>query len=223
MTDIIKAEEIHIRSGHTPGYGGPDSWWVLAHWQNVKLDEAKCWSERDAGKAEARIETIWKRDWDRDAFLAEIKDRPQASPPCSNCQQHTLDGCSSQYERYWCKRPPCKLAQEAYAVEKRAEHARREQAEADRRDAEHADLLKRHADAQTGFHWREGWYFKRMPDGSVRVSHVTGSPFIHAQFAVPAPEWASIVCSVSAAGETGERWNASQDFHGRAALGEHLE
>lgn len=68
-----------------------------------------------------------------------------------------------------------------------------------------------------GFHWRNDIYFKRLPDGVVRVRRFeffNGTP--HAKdWIIPAAEWASIVCSVSADGETGARWNAAQDFHGR--------
>jgi len=65
------------------------------------------------------------------------------------------------------------------------------------------------AEATAGFHWRDGWYFRRLEDGSVRIVSD------YADLTIPAAEWASIVCSVSADGETGERWHAAQDFHGR--------
>ncbi|GEM_PF-3451811 len=74
------------------------------------------------------------------------------------------------------------------------------------------------------FHWQNGWYWSRLPDGSVEVRN-------HGDFekhdpncapgdgrttlVIPAAEWASIVCSVSKGGETGERWDQAQDFHGR--------
>ena len=70
-----------------------------------------------------------------------------------------------------------------------------------------------------GFHWAEGWFFKRLPDGSVRVRkhhHHRGPetrPVV--EIIIPAAEWASIVCSVSALSETFDRWNQAQDFHGR--------
>lgn len=67
-----------------------------------------------------------------------------------------------------------------------------------------------------GFHWKNGWYFKRESDGSVRirkVEHASGLDMVDA--IIPPAEWASIVCSVSRDGETGERWNQAQDFHGR--------
>lgn len=68
-----------------------------------------------------------------------------------------------------------------------------------------------------GFHWRHNVFFKRLDDGTVRVRHWTdfnGTPQ-WVDWVIPAPEWASIVCSVSAEGETRERWDAAQDFHGR--------
>lgn len=69
-----------------------------------------------------------------------------------------------------------------------------------------------------GFHWRDDKYFKRLPDGSVRIQFIepfNGHPNIK-EWTIPPAEWASIVCSVSKDGETGERWNAAQDFHGRS-------
>lgn len=68
-----------------------------------------------------------------------------------------------------------------------------------------------------GFHWRDGWYFRRLTNGAVEVIKTvdprSDDPEIRIE--IPSEEWASIVCSVSAHGETGERWNAAQDFHGR--------
>lgn len=68
-----------------------------------------------------------------------------------------------------------------------------------------------------GFHWKNDIHFERI-DGHVRVTYFdqyNNSPQ-ERQWLIPHAEWASIVCSVSAAGETGERWNAAQDFHGRS-------
>lgn len=69
-----------------------------------------------------------------------------------------------------------------------------------------------------GFHWRDGWTFKRMDDGSVRIrghyaaNSETGGTV---NLIIPAQEWASIVCSVSKGGESDGRWDQAQDFHGR--------
>ncbi len=68
-----------------------------------------------------------------------------------------------------------------------------------------------------GFHWQDGWYFRRLTDGTVEVTKTVDprSDDPEIQIEIPSAEWASIVCSVSAEGETWERWNAAQDFHGR--------
>ncbi len=70
---------------------------------------------------------------------------------------------------------------------------------------------------QAGFHWREGIFFKRVKSGVVRVTHFTSWNYSanYKVWDIPATEWASIVASVSTEGETLERWNAAQDFHGR--------
>ena len=74
------------------------------------------------------------------------------------------------------------------------------------------------------FHWKNGWYFSRLADGGVEVRN-HGDFTKHDPNCVPGDgrttlvidpmSWASIVCSVSEKGETGERWDAAQDFHGR--------
>jgi hypothetical protein len=48
----------------------------------------------------------------------------------------------------------------------------------------------------TGFHAKEGWWFRRDDDGAVAISTPTET------VTVDANTWASIVASVSAAGET---------------------
>lgn len=70
-----------------------------------------------------------------------------------------------------------------------------------------------------GFHWRDEIFFERKEDGGVEVRYIeqfNNTPQIKT-WRIPPAEWASIVCSVSADGETGERWNAAQDFHGRTS------
>lgn len=66
------------------------------------------------------------------------------------------------------------------------------------------------------FHWRNGWFFKRMDDGSVRIWHRGATvDVLNVPISIPPSEWASIVCSVSRDGESCARWNQAQDFHGR--------
>lgn len=67
------------------------------------------------------------------------------------------------------------------------------------------------------FHWRDGMYFQRQPDGTVSIAK-TVTPSADESglawcFDVPAAEWASIVASVSAVGETGETYRAAEAFH----------
>lgn len=57
------------------------------------------------------------------------------------------------------------------------------------------------------FHQRDGWYFRRMEDGAVRIRHGIVSHVI------PAEEWVSVVASMSRAGETSETYRFVQDFH----------
>lgn len=218
MTDqVIRVDDIKVHAGHTQGYGGPGTYWVSLTWENVLLDAATCYSEREAGKAEALFLQRWKQhDWQPAEWAVAIEGKPQASKPCSHCGLDTLDGGSSQYDRYWCKRPACQKDQADYGVLQQAKSAEW-LADSERKEAKRkaAELAKRD-EARTGFHWKDWWFFKRMDDGSVRVSHADDRPYVNVQFSIPAPEWASIVCSVSAGGETGERWEASQDFHGRS-------
>lgn len=73
------------------------------------------------------------------------------------------------------------------------------------------------------FHWQNGWFFWRNDNGSVSFEHrVYGTEkndlgelmyTIDAKENVPAPEWASIVASVSAGDEVGGRWQQALDFH----------
>jgi len=213
---MIKASDIQIKTGEVEGYGGPGYHWVLVHFENVQLEWSKHYSEREAGKAEALYEQRWKQhDWQDAEWANAIEGKPLASPPCSNCGQHTLEGTVSQWERIWCKRAPCQIAQKEWAALKKAEYDKslqRQAADTEKWKQEWKDKAK---EAQTGFHWRDGRFFKRMEGGSVRVSHVNGES-LQSQYVIPAAEWASIVCSVSAEGETDGRWNAAQDFHGRS-------
>jgi hypothetical protein len=62
------------------------------------------------------------------------------------------------------------------------------------------------------FHVRDGWFFSRddesTPPGAVTVRVQDGPTFTLAPH-----EWASVVASVSAHGETGETYRAALDFH----------
>jgi len=79
--------------------------------------------------------------------------------------------------------------------------------------------LQAQREAIKGFHWQNDIYFIRQNDGSVKVMQIVDWNYTpnFTEWVIPPMHWASIVCSVSAEGETTDRWNAAQDFHGRAA------
>ena len=79
------------------------------------------------------------------------------------------------------------------------------------------DFMSKTLGVGWGFHWRDETYFKRDDKGGVEVKYIesfNNHPQVRG-WRIPPNEWASIVCSVSKDGETGDRWNAAQDFHGR--------
>jgi hypothetical protein len=68
------------------------------------------------------------------------------------------------------------------------------------------------------FHLKEGWFFQRLPDGSVMVTKRKDagleSPII-TRMVIPPEEWASVVSAVSAGGDANGRYQQALDFHGR--------
>ncbi len=69
--------------------------------------------------------------------------------------------------------------------------------------------------AEAGFHWRNGIYFKRMPDGSVRIRqfcYFNYSP-TYKDWIIPASEWATIISGVSIDGASKEKYDAGLLFH----------
>lgn len=60
-----------------------------------------------------------------------------------------------------------------------------------------------------GFHTHNGWSWQRKPDGSVLVTVGGG----HHQHLMTPEEWASVVATLSAAGETAERYQDALKFH----------
>ena len=68
------------------------------------------------------------------------------------------------------------------------------------------------------YHWRDGWFFSRESNGFVSIK-APGGDDIEARIAViPVDEWASIIASVSASGETAETFKLAQLFHGSKEL-----
>jgi hypothetical protein len=72
--------------------------------------------------------------------------------------------------------------------------------------------------SRPGFHRRDDIYFQRMDDGSVRVTsfwQYNNCPQ-EKVWTIPSSEWASIVSSVSTAGETTESYQQALEFHGKS-------
>lgn len=66
----------------------------------------------------------------------------------------------------------------------------------------------------SGFHARDGWYFRREDDGSVRILAPDSlGPGAHQVVTLDADTWASVVASVSSGGETSESFQAARRFH----------
>lgn len=63
-----------------------------------------------------------------------------------------------------------------------------------------------------GFHLREGFHFERVGDGDVRITYAPKGEIV-AQITVPENEWASVVASVSANGETAGTWQSARGYH----------
>ena len=63
-------------------------------------------------------------------------------------------------------------------------------------------------DPERSFHWRDGIFFERRTDGSVRLR------CCHIDKVIPAAEWASIIATMSLPGETSEAYQKAREFHG---------
>lgn len=66
-----------------------------------------------------------------------------------------------------------------------------------------------------GFHAHSGWFFRREPDGSVRILAPDSlGPGAQQTVVLDAGTWASVVASVSASGEDGTTFRAAERLHG---------
>jgi len=72
------------------------------------------------------------------------------------------------------------------------------------------------------FHYKDGWYFSRLEDGSVLIEKESEqktwkagrmSPLITARIVIDPDGWASIVASVSAFGDTAETFKHASELH----------
>ncbi len=65
------------------------------------------------------------------------------------------------------------------------------------------------------FHYKDNWYFERLEDGSVMITHPDG-PGLNSEpeeFIIDADSWASIVAHVSSRGEKADTFREASLFH----------
>lgn len=210
--------EIDQRLGFIEGYGGPGRHWTKGIFANKLLWSIEGRSEGDVAVRTERERVKWEKDWASESeFRNKIASYKDASSLCSNCGLDTLDGGSSCLGRTWCQRPACEDALETARVqyaEDQAAHIVRDQQRAQQNRAD--NIARINADTMRAFHWRDGWFFARLGDGSVRVMlrETPTAEWLRVDIAIPPIEWASIVSSVSAVVETGDRWKVALNFHG---------
>ena len=61
-----------------------------------------------------------------------------------------------------------------------------------------------------GFHAKDGWYFERQDDGSIKISAAVNR--CTETIVLPPMEWASVVAATSAQGETSESYQAARQL-----------
>lgn len=64
------------------------------------------------------------------------------------------------------------------------------------------------------FHLKNGFFYERTPEGIhvVYAMTVDGSPKVVGEVTVSEAEWASVVASTSARGETRSTWDEAREF-----------
>lgn len=63
------------------------------------------------------------------------------------------------------------------------------------------------------FHVKDGWYFTRREDGTVRVI----SPDPKVDLVMDPDTWCSVIAHCSARGDTAEAFQEAQEFHSKQA------
>lgn len=209
--------KISIRYGTVRGYGAPGYDWVRGSYDNRVLFYFTGSAQSVAVLGE-RERVKWEREWEsEDKFRDAISDKGLEYPLCSNCGQPIGEHGSNCLEKWWCTASECRAVVER-ARKEYDERIANSLADRDRQFKEDQErALQSTEEAIRGaFHWKNGWFFRRTEDGSVRIMRRNGpeSIYLSANAVIPALEWASIVCAVSEGGEDSERWQAAQRFHG---------
>jgi hypothetical protein len=195
----IGTSGVFLRLHYAQGYGGPDQWTVnvIHRGKNKLLDQRTASSEYAIGKAEVELKTKWSTVINAVNYDEILAAAPPASPTCTICGGHTLDGCTSCVEELFCKNCQGRIAeyQEKYrervaaaekAFQQRQEEARKKKIEGNKQRLARA------------FHWKDGWYFRRVHDpakgDAVEIlQEESEGEFLSERCRIPLHEWQSIV------------------------------
>lgn len=63
------------------------------------------------------------------------------------------------------------------------------------------------------FHYKDGWYFSRLEDGSVCIEKEHAAGIVTSKTIIDPSSWASIVASVSIKGDTREAFDKAEELH----------
>lgn len=210
-------KQIKIDQGHVEGYGGPGYHWARLTSDNLLLEEFKG-DRADIAVKVHEAKKKWSKNWSDDTWSKATKAKKPASPLCSVCGGDTLDGRTLCVDMTFCRKCQPRIEEFKKKYHDAVEAGQRESA-LKQQAAQDEQVRKTGAALAGAFHWKDGWFFKRVKDGSVRImrpeSRDGREEYLLTDVTVKPNEWASIVCSVSAEGETGPRWEQAQDFHGR--------
>lgn len=188
--------KVQQRGGYIEGYGGTGLHWANGVYNNRLLWRIEGRSESDVAVRAERARVQWEKDWpSKDIFVQAIKRKPLAHSLCSNCSKTCDEMTSYCLDRIWCHRPECQKALDAARV------ISQKQMEQDRRDLddriaqEKRGRIEAIAAATEEGLWRDGWYFRRLKNGAIRVMYLNhpSSQFLAADVTIDAAEWDKIV------------------------------
>lgn len=188
--------DILLKETRYPGYGCPPSWRVDAIYSNRLLETMETDSPREHGIAVAELRAKWLCEWTAAEFEGLLEAAPLASRVCDHCGGDTLAGGISCVNKTFCTKcePHIEQYKKAYQAEM-DEHRRVGEARATAREAEEKAAVK--AATKDAFYWRDNWFFKRMPDGTVRIMHPSEDErYLSTDLVISMDEWDSITDSL---------------------------
>jgi len=202
----IERGPVTFQQGYVEGYGAPGYAWCRAICDNRQLERIEC-SENDLSLALYKLKLKWAD------IPTDLEDFELASAWCDHCKGDTLEGSISCVEKVFCRK--CEPLIEGYKEAFRRRMAESERELIARAENERLSRLATIEVQKSGaFHWRDGWFFKRLSDGSVSIFHAEDSKdYLYPSLTIPPNEWASIIAQCSAKGESDGGWERALQFH----------